>query len=353
MYETEDFEIWNLAPESTAVSGAQNIFNILGRLKHPESVKRFTYSVNGGPEREIFFKKSKNSSERLMRPGDFNIDTVQVHELGGENVIVFRVDTGAERTYDLRFSTRPYCDGVPSFRLDMSDANYSHEVGQVVDGRWLCGTDENSEPCLEIQKEDAGLDRIILFGRHNWTAGYEINATLSVTSWTHITHNVGLLFKWNSHRQGDGSSLPPEWSTGLGYYYSLSRGLRIRLGRDVHFDHNGNKRGDIVLKESPLSHYHYLKGRMLKAYRGVSRIMRKNGNGTKNPFSQIIPGKRYCFNMVVDPEVYQLTVWEEGKKKPSPQLVANNPEDILPNGSVGIIAYNCGVRIYSYEVSPV
>ena len=70
------------------------------------------------------------------------------------------------------------------------------------------------------------------------------------------------------------------------------------------------------------------------------------------PFSQIIPGKNYFFNMVVRPEKYQLTVWEEGKKEPSPQLVAERPVEILPNGSVGIIAYNCGVRIYSFDVSP-
>ncbi|MEQ9619027.1 MAG: hypothetical protein RIG61_07605 [Deltaproteobacteria bacterium] len=353
MYENDEFELWNLAPDSTAVTGAQNIFNILGRIKHPEKIKKITYSINGSPERAVFFKYLKNNSERLMKAGDFNIDTVVLEDLLPENRMGFRLDLGSEeKEYHLNFPSRLSSETIPRYRLDLSDASYPHEVGQIVDGRWFCGRDERSEPCIEILKKDAGLDRIILFGRRDWTSGYEITARLCVTSWTHITHNVGLLFKWNSHLQGDGSCLPAQWSTGLGYYYSLSRGLRIRLGQNVHFDNNGTKQGDYILKERPLSHYYYLKGKMLKTYRGVLKLIKPDSLAALNPFSQIVPGRNYLFRMLVHPERYELTVWEERKKKPSPQLVADKPPEILSGGAVGVIAYNCGVRIYNFDVSP-
>lgn len=354
MYENDEFELWNLAPDTTALTGAQTIFNVLGRLKHPDKIKRITYSINGSPERAVFFKYLKNCSERLMRSGDFNVDTILAEELGPENRLALKLDLGPEeKEYQINFSTRLNSEITPRFRLDLSKASYPHEVGQIVDGRWLCGRDESSEPCLEILNKDAGLDRIILFGRHDWTSGYEITARLCVTTWTHITHNIGLLFKWNPHLQGDGSCLPAQWSTGLGYYYSLSKGLRIRFGHNVHFDSNGHKKGDYILKEKPLSLYRYLKGNMIKLSLPLLKFLNGNSDLMANPFSQIIPGRQYLFKMWVHPEKYTLTVWERGKNEPPPQLMVNEPPDILPQGSVGIIAYNCGVRLYEFDISPI
>lgn len=354
MYENDEFELWNLEPDTTALTGAQTIFNILGRVKHPDKINKISYSINGSQERAIFFKYLENRSERLMRPGDFNIDTILAEELGPENQLKFRLDLGQEeKEYQINFSTRMNIEAAPSYMLDLSEVRHPQEVGQIVDGKWTCGKDESSEPCLEIESQDSGLDRIILFGRHDWTSGYEITARLCVTSWNHITHNIGLLFKWNPHLQGDGSCLPAQWSTGLGYYYSLSKGLRIRFGHNVHFDNNGNKKGDIVLKEKPLSLYRYLKGNLLKLSRPFLKIANGNSDITANPFSQIVAGRQYLFKMLVHPEKYTLTVWERGKDEPSPQLVVYDPPDILPQGSVGIIAYNCGVRLYEFNVSPI
>ena len=354
MFETDEFELWNLAPESTVIIGAQRIFNVLGRLKHPEKIKGAAYSINDGPERAIFFKYLENKSERLICPGDFNIDTILMEDLGPENQIRFRLDLGSEeKEYIIGFSTYLINGKLPYYRLDLSATNHPHEVGQIVDGKWQRRRDERSEPCLEILKQDSGHDRIILFGRHDWTSGYEITARLCVTAWTHVTHNVGLLFKWNPHLQGDGTCLPIQWTTGLGYYYSLSKGLRIRFGRNVHFDSNGNKRGDHILKEKPLSPYYYVKGNMIKLCRWFLKLVKVNSPFTYDPFSQIIPGRKYLFRMLVHPEKYALTVWEEGKNEPSPQLEVKKPVEILPSGSVGIIAYNCGVRVYDFEVSPV
>ncbi|MGI9534359.1 MAG: hypothetical protein ACR2NW_05370 [Thermodesulfobacteriota bacterium] len=355
MFNSDNLNIWNLTPGVNTLIGSQEIFNIVGSLNCPDKVKEFNYSINKGPERPVFFNSLSNGSGRLANPGDFNIDTIQVDQLESKNEIDFRLlfKDGVEEKYKIEFPVHFYNNTLPSYKLDLKSIGYSQEAGQIVDGKWHVNKDEQNEKCLEILKKDAGHDRIILFGRYDWTSNYEITARICVTSWTHITHNVGLLFKWNPHLQGDGTNLPVQWSTGLGYFYSLSKGLRIRFGENVHVDSSGKKQGDYVLKEKPLSFSRYIKGKMLK----IANPLLRNGNRSylfgEDPFSQIIPGKHYYFKMHVHPEEYRLTVWEMGGKEPSPQLVVSKPDEILKQGSVGIIAYHCGVRIYEYNVSQI
>ena len=354
MYEKEDLTLWNLTPGVNTFVGPQEIFNLVGNVKNPERVEGIKYSLNKGQEKPVFFKSSENGSARLVNAGDFNIDTINVNELEPQNEISFSLiyKGGIEKKYDIEFPAYFYSCVSPSYKLELDSVEYSQQAGQVVDGKWQVNKDENNEKCLEILKQDAGHDRIILFGCHDWTNGYEITSRICVTSWTHLTHNVGLLFKWNPHLLGDGTHLPIQWSTGLGYYYSLSKGLRIRFGENVHIDSMGKKQGDYVLQEKPLSLARYIKGKMLKI---VNPLLRNGSLGYffgEDPFSQIIPGKHYYFKMHVHPEKYRLTVWESNVKEPSPQLVVNNPNEILKQGSAGIIAYNCGVRLYEFNVSP-
>ena len=355
MFVTDDLKIWNLTPGVNTVTGPQEIFNVVGRLNYPDKVKKVKYSLNKGREKPVYFKNRDNGSSRLVNPGDFNIDTIRAHELESKNEILFRLSykDGSEKSCEVSFPSSLYSSKLPSYKLDLNDIDYSQEVGQIVDGKWCVGKDENNEKCLEVLKKDAGYDRIILFGRYDWTSGYEITSRICVTSWTHVTHNVGLLFKWNPHLQGDGTNLPVQWSTGLAYYYSLSKGLRIRFGDTVHIDSNGKKQGDYVLKERPFSYTSYLKGKMVKVAQPIFRNGNKKFFIGKNPFSQIKPWKHYYFKMHVHPEEYSLTVWENDDREPAPQLAVNEPNEILKEGSVGIIAYNCGVRLYEFDVKPI
>jgi hypothetical protein len=207
-----------------------------------------------------------------------------------------------------------------------------------VDGRWRVGGDDTGNRWLEIAEDDAGLDRVVLFGRDDLSAGYTIRARVLVTSWVGKPHNVGLLFKWNPHLQGDGTSLPSQWSTALGYFYSKCPGVRIRYGVDVHLDDNGRKVGDYVLAEARLSRWRALVGRTFRRIRG-SKI-----------YSQLAPGVPYCFELRVGKAVHTLTVWKCGRRKPSPQVVVNNPHPYLESGAAGVIAHRCGVRVYEFEV---
>lgn len=360
MYQADELEIWNLTPGVPLFNRAQRIFNIVGNLKHPQKIARFSYSLNQSSDRAIFFKDLNNSSGRLQRLGDFNIDTIKVEELKSNNRIVFRLvhKDLTEKKYEIDFPCKSYNSTSWKFRLDLEKIDYPEQVGQFIDGKWRVKRDKNGESCLEISKQDAGHDRIILFGHHEWTHGYEITARLCITDLTDWMHNLGILFKWNQHLQGDGTWLPTQWSTGLGYYCSYSPGLRIRFGVDVHFDAQGTKVGDYVLQEYPLSFYRYFLGKILqKLLVGkIGRISRKllgKSIYSKLFISQISLNKHYCFRLLIAPEKYALTVWEYGKIEPSPQLIATKPVDRLPQGAVGIIAHQCGMRVYDFQVNPI
>lgn len=360
MYASEELEVWNLTPGMPVKTGAQAIYNIVGRLKAPETVSRLTYRLNGGPEKPVFFNNTQERTGRLERPGDFNIDTLRLEDLRPDNRLTLQVyrnapasggipgsgdtarvehEKGKAVTIDFPACAPP--GPQPIFQLKFGEAHLPEQLGQIVDGRWRVSRDEAGEPCLEIQKEDAGYDRIIVFGRHDWTSSYEINATLVVREWTHKFHNVGLLFKWNSHHPGDGSCLPTRWSTGLAYYYSRSLGLRLRFGVDVRYDERGNKLGDNILSEAPLSLWEWRKGQLLKRFfprRAALPVLK--------------PGIRYHFHLRIHPDQYTLAVWEDGQKQPRPQLAVPHPVERLPRGSVGIIAYHCAVRVYAFQVRP-
>jgi hypothetical protein len=336
-----EIDLWNVCDGVPVYTGAQRTVNILGRLPHPEEVATLTYSLNGGPALPVFFKNSTATANRLALPGDFNIDTVDRDQLQGDNTLVmtasFRNGERVEQTW--RFPSVPAGDRDKSLRLDLGGVEHAQQVSQMVDGRWRIGGDGEGQRWLEIAEEDAGLDRVILFGRDDLTTGYTIRARVLVTSWVGMPHNVGLLFKWNPHLRGDGTTLPSQWSTALGYYYSNCPGIRIRYGVDVHMNADGQKVGDYVLAETKLSPWRDLAGRVIKRFAGKQRI-----------FAQLAPGKLYCFELRIEEAAHALTVWRCGRSQPSPQVVVNNPTQYLERGAVGIIAHRCGVRVYDFEI---
>ena len=345
---SDRIEVWNLTSEKYATIGAQSIFNVVGCFKSPQKPEQLFYSLNNAPPKKIYYNVNQNRCGRLEYFGYFNIDTINALELNPLNQIIFFIQNGTnwKKECEINFPIRIYDDKLHNFNLNLDNVSNPEEMGQVVDGNWKINRDNVGKLCLEISKKEAGLDRIILFGNQNWTHGYEITAKICITSWTRMIHNVGLLFKWNPHRQGDGTALPTEWSTGLGYYYSHCLGLRIRYGVNVHFDENGNKIGDYILEEAKLSYWRWILSKFI--------VNRKLGKFLfqRDPFSQIIPNKHYRYRLLIQSDVYALTVWKDGKSEPPPQIVIQQPKHRLPCGATGIIAHNCGVRVYEYKVSP-
>lgn len=348
MFHTDQIQIWNLTPNIYAVAGSQRIFNVVGNVNPNMGAKSFLYSLNGGQDREVYYNSIGTKLGRLQKVGDFNIDTIEVRELESNNTLEMKLmdHECVQRNHRLTFQTQYFSETDPTFHLSLDGVQSPEQVGQVVDGMWEINVDKLGETCLEVRPENSGLDRIILFGHQNWTTGYQISARISVSAWTYYVNNVGLVFKWNPHLQGDGTKLPSQWSTGLGYYYSHCPGLRVRYGVDVHFDSNGVKQGDYILQEEQLSPWRHFAGRILN--KGLYKVF-----SIKNLISQIRPNIHYKFRMLVNSNMHALTVWRADEKEPKPQIEIPRPVEKLQTGSVGVIALNCGVRVYEFDVNPI
>ena len=345
MFEGDEIDVWNLSNGGVARCGAVDIFNIVGRVRDVSSLEEFMYQLNDGPERPVFFVRHHTAGGRLRVPGEFAIDTITFADLRSTNVLRLRTtrNGGRQRSQEILFRAKPFESEEPRFRLDFEGIKVAEEVGQVVEGPWQIAADSHERTCLEVKPEDAGYDRIVLFGRKDWTTGYEVYARLAVTRIIG-QHNIGLIFKWNPHKRGDGTKLPMTWSSGLAYYCSYAKrpGIRIRYGVQVRRDKSGRRHGDFVLAEAPLNSY----WRMMLTR--IKQITRLSASATDLKLNQ-----DYCFRMHVHPKRYELTVWPADSAEPSPQLVVDQPFDHLPQGSVGILAYQVGVRLYEFEVIPV
>jgi hypothetical protein len=342
MYEDDHLEVWNLTDGGQARCGAVDIFNIVGRLKAPGDAASLSYRLNGGEPCPVYFNASGETEPRVTSPGDFNIDTINHGDLRDTNTIVFELErrSGERTRHELTFRANPFSAEERSYALDLEGRSGPEEAGQVVEGPWRIGADASGRRCLEIAPEQAGYDRIILFGSRDWTTGYEIRTRLAVTAITG-NHNVGIVFKWNPHEQGDGRRLPTTWSTGLAYYRSYKpRGLKVRFGVGVHRDAQGRLAGDHVLARVPMSRLQFSKAALLRRL------------GLGGPASAMQVGREYVFRMRVDPERYALTVWRADRREPAPQVVVDGPPDLLPTGPPGVIAYHIGIRVYEFEVRP-
>lgn len=345
MYSAADIEVWNVTPGSTVLCGAQEYFNVVGRLRDPDGVQGLWYRINGSPPRRVYFKRSPGERGRLARPGDFNIDTLDESDLRPDNLLVLTVEDrdGKSVDHSLPFRTARFPAPGTGYRLDLTGARSVEEVGQVIDGRWQISRDRSGEPRLQLTEEDSGYDRLVAFADAGWTTGFEVRARVRVDEWTALPyHNVGLIFRWNPHLQGDGHHLPTQWSTGLAYYAAQCPGLRLRFGVDVHHDEHGRKVGSHVLQERPFSLVRrppgFLKNEVLKF-------------GTR-PLTQLRAGTAYWFRLVAEPERLSLTVWPDQKEEPRPQLDVANPPELLSRGTLGIIAANCAVSLYEYQITP-
>jgi hypothetical protein len=340
-----DLRFWNISEGVHCIAGVQRVFNILGNLKTSSLVNSLSYSLNNGPFIPVALNKTGMEGLRLERIGDFNIDTINCEQLNITNELRLRSHllNGqiAERLIKFPVKFKAGETKENGFKLNLTKIRQPQEVAQIVDGRWKVGRDRNGERCLEISDKDQGLDRVILFHIPTRNQGYKVRSRICVTSWNGELHNVGLVFNWRQHLQGDGTFLPSQWTTGLGYYYSNCKGLRIRMGRDVHINRNGLKVGDQILGEEVLSVHRYWLGRIVKKIYGF-----------KMNFSQFAVGKQYIFELKMERDLYALTVWRAKKPKPPPQIIVNDPPKLLLPGALGIIAHRCGIKIFEFEVIP-
>ena len=344
MLKNQDFEVWNLSPNDIVKYGATSIFNIVGRVKNPAELVEFSYILNDKPKTGIFFAKISKRSGRLKKSGDFNIDTINIYDLRRQNLIKFIVRRNKNyiKCYNITFDAVPFTNTEPKFSLDLVNVTAAEQIGQVVEGNWHISRDHSGRKYLEILPEDAGYDRLILFGHREWQSNYEVYTRLSVTKIIGV-HNLGIVFRWNPHEQGNGEYLPKTWSTGLAYYtsYGKNPGIRVRYGVNVYIDEYGIKHGDYLLEAKPLS----FNNRLIHKFNFLSRL--------SNWMTDIKINCEYCFRFRIQAKQCALSVWQADEGELSPQIIVNNPIDYLRNGSVGILAFQVALKIHEFRVSPI
>lgn len=336
--------VWNLHDGVTAMAGAQQRLNVVGRVENPAETSALHARLNDGEWMPVPVNLTDGSKARLCAPGDFNLDGIDVDDLDPTNVLVFRqtMRDGSEELQKLSFDVVKTPPEPQAFDLALRPGEIE-EFCQVVDGAWALVHDEDGL-AIGMPAEFAGYDRIVLFGDRRWTTGYEVEACLTVDAWTHYVHNIGLLFKWNMHGTATGTTLPNVWSTGLAYYASTTPGLRLRFGVDVRWV-DGERTGDFVLKEVPRARWSRIPVWLHRAAWYLS--------GRRVVLSQLRTGVRYRFRARIDPDIYSLTVWRDDRPRPArPQVVVERPIEQLPTGAVGIIAQNASARLHEFSVRP-
>ena len=344
MMRTPAFELWNLSAGGDAWAGAQDIFNVVGRVADVAHVRRCTYVLNEGSEREFAVRGLNGGGRRLERPGDFNIDTIRSGELREANQLelrAYRHDGNVARE-SCAFRIRSTPIELGEWRCQPRLGDGVESLGQVVDGRWTVGADDDGRGDVGSEAYDAGDVRILLFGYRAWPTGYELHARFVVERWTRsISQGVGGAFKWNDHAPGDGSALPETWSTGMAWAFSESPGATIRFGVDARKGSDGRWRGESVLAEASLSRWRAQAGRLCR------RVA-----PTHFSFPPVRPGVEYRYRLVVDDAAISLTIWENDRPEPRPQVVARGDQP-LPSGSVGWVAHYCAMKLYELLVIPV
>jgi hypothetical protein len=341
--EIEPIELWNLRDGACCVVGSQDIFNVVGRIARPHNARELRYALNDRPEHAVAFRPADGMSPRLERPGDFNIDTIRVADLAGENQLRLALDDRFGQTVQrrVRFSVRRWQGAPLGFRLDLRDGAVPEELGQVVDGRWRIARDGDGRVYLGVADADGGYDRIITFGDRSWGSGYEVFARVCVTRWTAgDSQGVGLAYRWNDHRQGDGRHLPVDWSTGAAMAFSDSPGLTMMVGVRACKGEDGRWLGETIEGHSSLSPLRQKASRIVRRLRPMHYA-----------FPQIPAGREYCFRLRVEPRRRTLAVWPAAAAERAPQIVVNQPDERLPTGAVGVIAHHCGLRVYDFRVS--
>lgn len=334
-------QLWNVHEHVPCYVGAQTIVNVLGHLASPASVESLHYSLNGSPEQPVIFKAANAQNPRLVCVGDFNIDTITEDTLKSLNTLLLRArhTHGSQSLHRVEFRRSDAYTDQYSLRERLKNADYPEQVGQVVDGHWIVSTDDRGQKCLEVTVDQAGYDRIILLTAGSLGQAYTIRARLCVTRWLRTLHHVGLVFKWNPHLQGDGTCLPEQWSTGIAHYHADCAGLRFRVGVDVHFAEDGRKIGGRNLREA-----------VLCPRRAYWNRWRRRLSIRSAFLPQLRAGKEYWFELAVDNQQHSLTVWRVGQRKPAAQLVLEDPLDVLPGNVAGIIAHQCGIKVFEFEI---
>lgn len=336
MHNDGPIEIWNLTDGGYAEVGAQPVVPIVGRVSDWSPDDELTFSLDDSDWFPVYASPGK---DRLSGRGDFAIDAIDRSMLtGDEHLLRLRLARKRDSvTTNVRFHPRQSGPAEPDYRLDASGLSCPEEIVQVIDGRWQIAR-ENGQ--LRIAPGDEGYDRIFILGRDTWTTGYRVHISFTVDRYLPGSrfHAFGLLYKWRSHRQGDGHHLPRNWTAGLGLFSSAGPGLAIRYGQDVQYLPNGKRLGNTLLAASRVDPIRWAVGRASARAKPLPAV------------PQFPAGTTIEMAMTVDHGMHRLDFHALNRPRSRRTVEVESPE-LVESGAVGFLAAYVATTVHSYEVT--
>jgi hypothetical protein len=171
----------------------QRFVNVLGNVRDPDGIASLTYSLNGAAALPLSIGPD---GRRLQRSGDFNVDVPYAGLPATSTITIRASDTRSNvstETVQVQVDT-----GIASlpYSIDWSSVAEVSDVAQIVDGKWLLGSDG-------LRVLEPGYDRLVAIGELQQWTNYE--ATVEITLNQPLDVNttyppfIGLAMRWTGH----------------------------------------------------------------------------------------------------------------------------------------------------------
>ncbi len=297
----------------------QTWVNLLGTVANPEKISTLTYTLNGQTAQPLSIG---TENERLVRPGDFNIEIDHADLTAGLNNITVTA-TYASQEQVARATTVDYLNGniwPQTYAIDWDTVTNIQDVAQIVDGFWQL------EPNA-VRPAQIGYDRLLAIGDVLWE-DYEITVPITVNDVGFAfspgtTPGVGILIRWSGHVQWN--SHQPRIGWYLPTYPSPMGAL-------------------------PWFHW----GSNLDS--GAYEFVASNGTIAVTDSSGQRPqlGVTYNWKVRAEGHEYKLRVWPDGQVEPATWLITYTSDTIDPlAGSLLLLAHDCDATFGNVSVTPI
>jgi hypothetical protein len=182
-------------------------FNITGRVDSRLPLRKVSYSLNGGDQQLLAFKRSR----RIVAYGEFNADIPVTTLRRGENRLLLSATdiVGHSTTVSVSIRRSRWGSYPLPARIVWRRVSDLDDVGLCTDGKW----DITSRG---LRTTHIGYDRIFLIGNQSWT-DYEVLTTVTVHGMSRrngpqsgSVKHVGFCMRWSGHSvtPGDLSEQP-------------------------------------------------------------------------------------------------------------------------------------------------
>ena len=296
----------------------QKWVNIVGNVSPPGQLADLTYTLNGGPLRALDWGGSGNDNNRLIEPGDFNIDIDYTDLMPGNNtVIITATNATAEvtnATVIVNYQNGPvWTPGT--YTTNWASAAGVQDAAQVVDGNWVIDSG-GARPAI------VGYDRLLAVGDLSWR-DYTVTVPVTVHSLNaNRSPGVGLIVRWMGHfDSGTGNQPFVGWR---------------RLGA--------------------LAWYRYQDGQ--PPTEGLQLLGHEGQELASKPFT-LVTGRTYLYKVSISsnpspdqPATYRFKVWNASQPEPAGWDFEEQGRPGEPrNGSIILLAHHADVSFGNVTVN--